>query len=77
MLFASFKSQQSSGGGLGLTIAHDLVLAQDGILKLSRLSDVVSEFRIHYNQSKNPQLEADATASSLPTITIGDHPENG
>jgi len=76
-LFSPFKSRQSSGGGLGLTIARDLALAQDGILKLSRSSDVGSEFRIQFNQSKFPQLEADATASSLPIITIGDHPENG
>ena len=74
-LFSPFKSRQSSGGGLGLTIARDLALAQDGILKLSRSSDVGSEFRIQFNQSKFPQLEADATASSLHTITIGDHPE--
>ena len=52
-------------------------LAQDGILKLSRSSDVESEFRIQFNQSKFSQLEADATASFLPTITIGNHPENG
>jgi len=76
-LFSPFKSRQSSGGGLGLTIARDLALAQDGILKISRSSDVGSEFRIQFNQSKFLQSEADTTASSLPTITIGDHPENG
>ena len=45
------------------SIARDLALAQDGILKLNRSSDVGSEFRIQSNQSKS-------------TITIGDHPEN-
>ena len=58
------------------SIARDLALAQDDILKLNRSSEGRSEFRVQFNQSKFPQSEADATASSLPTITIGDHPEN-
>ena len=69
---AAFLSSIRSG-----SIARDLALAQDGFLKLNRSSDVGSEFRIQFNQSKFPQSEADANASSLPTITIGDHPENG
>ena len=60
-----------------INIARDLALIQDGVLKLSRSSDVGSEFRIPLNQNKFPQLEADAAASYLPTIIIGDHPENG
>ena len=76
-LFSPFKSRQSSGGGLGLTIARDLALAQDGILKLSRSSDVGSEFRIQFNQGKFPELQADDTASSMPTITIGARPDAG
>jgi signal transduction histidine kinase len=74
-LFSPFKSRQSSGGGLGLTIARDLALAQDGILKLSRSSDIGSEFRIQFSQSKFPELQADGTASSMPTITIGTRPD--
>ena len=75
-LFSPFKSRQSSGGGLGLTIARNLMLAQDGILKLSHSSDAEPEFRIQFNQSKFPKLETNATASSLPTIIIGDHSKN-
>ena len=48
-LFSPFKSRQSTSGGLGLSIARDLALAQDGILKLSRSSDVGSEFRIQFH----------------------------
>ena len=60
-----------------IDIAYDLTMVQDGILKLSCSSDVRSEFRTLFNQSKFPQLEADATASFLPIIIIGDHLENG
>ena len=52
-------------------------LAQDGILKLGRSSDVGSEFRIQFNQGKFPELQADDTASSMPTITIGARPDAG
>jgi len=69
-LFSPFKSRQSSGGGLGLTIARDLALSQDAILKLSRSSEAGSEFRIQFNGNKFPELQSAQDGHVWPTIKI-------
>jgi signal transduction histidine kinase len=69
-LFSPFKNRQSSGGGLGLTIARDLALSQDGILKLSRSSDVGSEFRIQFKLNRFPDMGSDDTKTSWQSISI-------
>jgi C4-dicarboxylate-specific signal transduction histidine kinase len=56
-LFSPFKSKQgSSGGGLGLAIALDLTLAQNGMLRLSWSGSAGSEFRIQFPLRVFPTL---------------------
>ena len=72
-LFSPFKSRQSTSGGLGLSIARDLALAQDGILKLSRSSDVGSEFRIQFHCVKFPEMAHEGVSTNWPSVPIGSH----
>ena len=72
-LFSPFKSRQSTSGGLGLSIARDLALAQDGILKLSRSSDVGSEFRIQFSCVRFPEMAHEGASTNWPSVPIGSH----
>ena len=72
-LFSPFKSRQSTSGGLGLSIARDLALAQGDILKLSRSSEIGSEFRIQFNCVRFPERAHEGTASDWPSVPIGSH----
>ena len=68
-LFSPFKSEQGSGGGLGLAISCDLTMAQTGMLPLSRSDSDGLEFRIQFpfrvfltlsntNETKWPDIAA-------------------
>ena len=72
-LFSPLKSRQSTSGGLGLSIARDLALAQGDILKLSRSSEIGSEFRIQFNCVRFPERAHEGTASDWPSVPIGSH----
>jgi nitrogen-specific signal transduction histidine kinase len=43
-LFLAFKSHGRGGSGLGLAITQDLVVAQGGYVKLSRLNEMAPNF---------------------------------
>ena len=72
-LFSPFKSRQSTNGGHGLLIARDLALAQDSILKLSRSSDIGSEFRIQFNCTRFPEMAHEGAPANWPSVPIGSH----